>query len=328
MVHVIADRVRDTSATTGTGNFTVANSPPTGYETLDTVLATSDLFDYLIQHQTANEWETGIGTYNGSHVFVRTTVRQSSNADAAVNFSAGTKDVVLVLSADRIKNPRVPDGSAISDDSANEILRFQKTASAVNQVDITNAATGSPPAIEATGDDTNIDLLLGGKGTGTPVVPNAGIALRDSDSSHKVTIKTTSNLTANRTLTLLIDDADRTVNFDDWVTWAPTISSVGGTITAHTVNAALYCQIGKTILFQLDVTITTVGTATGAFQWTHPVTAAAGLPAFCGIEAALTGVALVAFGNSTTVGRALEYDGTTALATGARIIVSGAYAAA
>lgn len=167
MVHVIADRVRDTSTTTGTGNFTVANSPPNGYETLDTVLATSDLFDYLIQHQTANEWETGIGTYNGSHVFVRTTVKQSSNADAAVNFSAGTKDIVLVLSADRIKNPRVPDGSSISDDAGNELIVFAKIASAVNETTVRNAATGNAPALVASGGDTDIGINLVPKGAGT-----------------------------------------------------------------------------------------------------------------------------------------------------------------
>lgn len=107
MAHIISDRVADTSTTTGTSDFTAANAPPTGFETLDTVLATSDTFDYLIAHQTLNEWEVGIGTYSGSHVFVRTTVKQSSNSDAAVNFSAGSKDVFIAHSADRIKNPRI-----------------------------------------------------------------------------------------------------------------------------------------------------------------------------------------------------------------------------
>lgn len=106
MAHQILDRVSDTSATTGTGAITVANAPPSGFETLDTVLATGDTFDYLIVNTgVLTEWEVGVGTYSGSHVFARTTVKQSSNADAAVNFSAGTKEVSLVHSAFRVKTP-------------------------------------------------------------------------------------------------------------------------------------------------------------------------------------------------------------------------------
>lgn len=58
------------------------------------------------------------------------------------------------------------DSTGIRDDSGNEQLIFQKTASAVNHVEMTNAATGNHPSIAAAGDDTNIHLDLAGKGTG------------------------------------------------------------------------------------------------------------------------------------------------------------------
>lgn len=93
MAHIIADRVRDTSTTTGTGAFTLAGSAPTGYRLFSSVCANTDTIWYCIQHQTANEWETGLGTSNGGTTLTRTTVLASSNANAAVNFSAGTKDV-------------------------------------------------------------------------------------------------------------------------------------------------------------------------------------------------------------------------------------------
>ena len=64
------------------------------------------------------------------------------------------------------KTIRFIDATGIEDDDGNEQLIFQKTASAVNQFDITNAATGNDPDIAATGDDTNIDFKLSGKGTG------------------------------------------------------------------------------------------------------------------------------------------------------------------
>lgn len=54
----------------------------------------------------------------------------------------------------------------INDASGNETLMLSSTASAVNEVTIANAATGNPPTIRPTGGDTNIDLSLGGKGTG------------------------------------------------------------------------------------------------------------------------------------------------------------------
>lgn len=107
------------------------------------------------------------------------------------------------------------DATGIEDDSGNEQLIFQKTASAVNHVEITNAATGTAPQIAAAGDDANVDLILKGKGTGTVQVGSGTatgvIGLLDTDQSHYLNITPGSNLTANRTLTLTTGDANRTV---------------------------------------------------------------------------------------------------------------------
>ena len=100
MAHILADSVVDTTTTTGTGDVTLDNGAPTGYRTLNAVASATDTFPYTLRHRTLNEWETGIGTYSGSHVFVRTTVKQSSNANALVSFSAGTKDFVIGPTAD------------------------------------------------------------------------------------------------------------------------------------------------------------------------------------------------------------------------------------
>lgn len=58
--------------------------------------------------------------------------------------------------------------TAIRDSSDNELVKFAKTASAVNEITVTNAATGNAPTISTTGGDTNINLKLAGKGTGYP----------------------------------------------------------------------------------------------------------------------------------------------------------------
>lgn len=104
MAFVTADRVRDTSTTTSTGNITVSGTAPTGFRTFSAVLSVDDTFYYAIQHQSLNEWEVGIGTYSSSNVFARTTVLSSSNAGNLVNFSAGTKDVFITLPAGRVVN--------------------------------------------------------------------------------------------------------------------------------------------------------------------------------------------------------------------------------
>lgn len=61
-------------------------------------------------------------------------------------------------------------GNAIGD-GTRELLTFTEDGSAVNQVNIENEATGSGPIVSAAGDDTNIDLLLRGKGTGAVDAP-------------------------------------------------------------------------------------------------------------------------------------------------------------
>ena len=86
------DRVKETSTTTGTGNVTLAGAA-TGFETFNTAFGVGPFFNYAIQLQSGSEWEVGIGHLSGSTTLVRDQVEQSSNSDALVSFSAGTKDV-------------------------------------------------------------------------------------------------------------------------------------------------------------------------------------------------------------------------------------------
>ena len=106
MAYVLDDRVLETSTTTGTGAFTTAGAV-TGYKTFATAeksdgsaIAVGDTLPYYIEAVDANgvptgAYESGIGTYTAVSEITRTTVLKSSNADAAVNFSAGTKYVGL-----------------------------------------------------------------------------------------------------------------------------------------------------------------------------------------------------------------------------------------
>ncbi len=58
------------------------------------------------------------------------------------------------------------DATGIRDDSGNEQLIFQKTASAVNYAELTNAATGNDVGLSVTGSDTNVGLAISTKGNG------------------------------------------------------------------------------------------------------------------------------------------------------------------
>lgn len=62
-------------------------------------------------------------------------------------------------------------GGFIGDQNANEYLKFTTTASAINEVTITNAAASGRPKVAASGGDTNIDLELAGQGTGLVRLP-------------------------------------------------------------------------------------------------------------------------------------------------------------
>lgn len=75
------------------------------------------------------------------------------------------------LTSPILTTPRVT--TAINDVNGAESIRITATSSAVNDVNITNAATGNKPSITATGDDTNITLRLAGKGTGSVEIAKA-----------------------------------------------------------------------------------------------------------------------------------------------------------
>ena len=91
------DRVEDTTTSTGNSNLTLSGTAPTGRVTFNTAFGNGGVearrFAYVIQSSDESEWETGIGYLSASTTLVRETVMQSSNSNAAVTFSAGTKKV-------------------------------------------------------------------------------------------------------------------------------------------------------------------------------------------------------------------------------------------
>jgi len=146
----------------------------TGNRTV-TVPATVTNKVYVIKNSTSGAFtvtvlvsgQTGVtfsATDKGSKIlYINGTDVADSNIGKLSNDYSPTLSAVLDTNGNDIV---IDDAGAIEDDSNVPYVRFQKTASAVNYVDVTNQATGSGPDIAAVGTDTNIDFNLTPKGIG------------------------------------------------------------------------------------------------------------------------------------------------------------------
>jgi hypothetical protein len=100
---------------------------------------------------------------------VANTVNWLDSTVSITGLSTTATGTVLTLTDSSINSTqdiRLPTAKAIADDSGNEYIKFVKTASAVNEITITNSATGNSPDLSVTGGDTNIGLSITTKGTG------------------------------------------------------------------------------------------------------------------------------------------------------------------
>jgi hypothetical protein len=71
------------------------------------------------------------------------------------------------LTSPVLTTPKIADAGFIADANGNEQIVFQTTASAVNHIELTNAATGGAAAINAVGGDAAVSLAIAAKGTGS-----------------------------------------------------------------------------------------------------------------------------------------------------------------
>ena len=80
--------------------------------------------------------------------------------------NAYTASATATLTNKTLTEPKIADGGFIADANGNELVVFQTTGSAVNELEITNSSTGNPVLIKSTGGDSNIDITLTPAGTG------------------------------------------------------------------------------------------------------------------------------------------------------------------
>lgn len=143
MAHVVADRVLESTSTTGTGALTLAGAV-TGFRRFSAACSVGDTVPYFIEAidslgQPTGDYEYGIGTYSAANTLTRTTVLGSSNAGAPVNLTAGSKNVGLTSLAAQQSWVNVTAGRALGTTYTNTTGHAITVAVVINSV-------ASPPS--------------------------------------------------------------------------------------------------------------------------------------------------------------------------------------
>jgi len=136
------------------------------------------------------------------------------NAQALDDLSDGfLRHIGGVVDVSASTNLKFANTFGIIDTNTNQMMTFATTASAVNEFTVTNAATGNPPILSATGNNTNIDLKLLPKGTGAVTV--TGTTTYESNVTDDDDIPNKKYVDDQIATTNTISSATPTLNFKD-----------------------------------------------------------------------------------------------------------------
>jgi len=162
MALVLADRVKESTVTTGTTDFALGGAD-TGFQTFSAGVGANNTTYYAVSLGSA--WEIGLGTLSANGLtLARTTVLQSSNSDTKVSFASGTKYVFVTYPADKAvltDNSQTLTNKTISG-SSNTISNIALTSQVTGTLPIANGGTNATTASAALSN-------LGGVSTGKSI---------------------------------------------------------------------------------------------------------------------------------------------------------------
>jgi hypothetical protein len=297
MALVVADRVKETSTTEGTGAFTLAGAS-TGFQSF-AVIGNGNQTYYTIAEQGGSNWEVGIGTYNSSGTtLTRNVVLSSTNAGSLVAFGPGTKDVFVTYPAERAvygDTASVIQYSAIDADSidVNSLLTVTGTVSVTGSIttdtitatDVLNIANNLTVQTLTAADSTSNVTLIYGEAysvSGANAVPMVDMSGVWNTTGEPTLVKYNVTNTASGANSLLLDlqvggssrfrvDKDGDVFAASSIFGAAVSVSSGftgttGTITNLTATNETVTSLTATAetVTSLTVTNETVSTITGA----------------------------------------------------------------
>jgi len=227
---------------------------------------------YLIENGTVGAFTVTVKTTSGTGVTFGATDKGkrllysdgTNIVDSALqNLSS---DFTPTLSANldtNAKNILIDGGNFIGDESGNEQIKFATTASAVNEISVTNAATGNSPIISATGGDTNVGITLTPKGSLGRITANGetkifGVLEAVTISTTYVTAFTYDVLTQ----AVYFQNVNLGSNFTVNLRGNASTALNAALATGESVTAALITKQGNTTFFNTSV-LTVDGTSTG-----------------------------------------------------------------
>jgi hypothetical protein len=86
-MEALADRVKETTSTTGTGSLSLSGAV-SGFQTFNAAFSTTKFFYYVLLDVNGTDWETGEGYLSGASTLVRNRIYRSTNSNNALNLSA------------------------------------------------------------------------------------------------------------------------------------------------------------------------------------------------------------------------------------------------
>lgn len=175
-----ADRVKDTSASVGTGPITLFGAPITGFRTFLSAFPSGAVdVPYAIDDGAGN-WEIGIGSFADS-VLTRTQVLSSSSNGGLVDFVAGKKSVICTLPADLVESATNRSIAAASESAGHAVQTAQDKA----QTGLDRAAA-EQAAADAAGHATNAAQSAALLGSAAIVTATGTVALTDTSAVYQL----------------------------------------------------------------------------------------------------------------------------------------------